>query len=177
MRLAGALLVLVCVGCTLDRSGLAAPTPPGLDAGARDAGPTGVDAGPRPDAGPGGADAGPRRDDAGPPPFDAGAPLTPDAGPASTPDAGGSSGPDAGARPSCDDLYRPLSGYRLCRENPTSCRFYRGDLSALSCRAACASRGGLCFGAQDNVFGRACEASDTVGCDDGLLDGICTCSR
>ncbi len=179
----------LAMGCVLDRSGTLEPeggTPPPVDAGGGgfDAGdasaPPPVDAA-RPD---GGHDAGVLPgDDAGPPPppVDAGFDASlPDGGFDAGHDAGFDAGFDAGPPPprTCGEIYGMLSGYSLCEETATTCRFYYATGSRSTCGNACASVGGSCIGSYDNGLTTCPGPPSTLSsCSDERRNQVCVCAR
>ena len=79
-------------------------------------------------------------------------------------------------------LFGATSGYTLCEESKTSCRFGFSLSSAKSCSTLCGSH--ACLAMEDNEAGTTCQQETNMSCGGSpctcastLSDGICTCGK
>ncbi|HHH31516.1 MAG TPA: hypothetical protein ENK57_24650 [Polyangiaceae bacterium] len=115
--------------------------------------------------------------------FDAGADAGVDAGfDASLPDAGFDAGSDASVvvePPSCDSIYGGVSGYALCAQGPSRCRFRTFLGTDRTCESTCAGVGQACNAAFGNIFNTCARVGSADDCSrmPGDQDSVCVCSR
>jgi hypothetical protein len=104
--------------------------------------------------------------------------TVPDAVP--SPDAPPPPPPDAPPPPSCDELYGAAREYIFCYETETTCAF-NARTNGGNCDQMCASLGGTCVAAYDNVSDPGFECDRIVASGDNCTTlrstEICECTR
>jgi hypothetical protein len=90
----------------------------------------------------------------------------------------GGSGGTSGSAASCAALYGSAPDFELCEATSGTCRFLH-DSTIASCAAICASGGGACILAADNVLGQCvADTSKATECSSTLHnETFCVCTR
>jgi len=80
-------------------------------------------------------------------------------------------------RPPCATTFGGISGFVLCTETATTCRFY-AITGGHSCNASCTSVGSSCIAEEnDDSAGAVCDTLGASTCASNGNDAICTCAR
>jgi len=82
--------------------------------------------------------------------------------------------PDMMSPPTCTKKYGAAPGFKLCKEDASSCLFYVAAND--SCTNVCSQYGGTCLAAAAEVS-NTCAVDYTTSCGTTHGDGLCTCSR